>query len=62
MKIIKGNIIQSISLKDILTFKDGGILLSDDGTVIDVLKSIPTDNKIPVIDYKDKLIDRKSVV
>jgi guanine deaminase len=56
MKIIKGNIIQSISLKDISTIKDGGILLSDDGTVIDVLKSIPADNKIPVIDYGDKLI------
>ena len=56
MRLIKGNIIQAISLKELITIENGGILLSDDGTIIDVYSCIPEDLDCEVIDYGDKLI------
>lgn len=56
MEILKGNIIQSISLNEVKCFKDGGILIDDDGTIIDVYETIPTDTKYKITDYGDSLI------
>ena len=56
MRLIKGNIIQAISLKELITIENGGILLSDHGTIIDVYSCIPEDLDCEVIDYGDKLI------
>ncbi len=56
MKIIKGNIVQSISLKEVLTYKNGGILLDDDGTIMEVYKSIPNNSPYEIVDYQDRLI------
>lgn len=54
--IIKGTIVQSLTLNEVSIIENGGILLDKEGFVIDVLKTIPIDTKEEIIDYKDKLI------
>lgn len=56
MKLLKGNIVQSLSLKEISIYKNGGILLDGDGTVLKVYKEIPDSHDFEIIDYKDSLI------
>lgn len=56
MKIIKGNIVESQSLNSVRFIKDGGILIDDNGTIVDVLEKIPNDTRYQIEDYKDKLI------
>lgn len=54
--IIKGIIVQSLSLGEVKIFPAGGILLDKDGTVLDVYEKIPHNSKEEIVDYGDKLI------
>lgn len=56
MKIIKGNIVESSSLKNVRLIKNGGILVDDDGTILEVMENVPTDAKYEIEDYKDALV------
>ena len=54
--ILKGHIVQSLSLSKVKIIKDGFIRLDKDGNVLEVGETIPEDSKDEVIDYGDKLI------
>ena len=56
MKIIKGNIIESISLKEVRLISNGGILIDENGTIVEVLEKIPENTSYEIEDYGDKLI------
>lgn len=56
MKIIKGDIVESISLDELNLIENGGILIDDEGTIKEVYEKIPENTKFEIIDYKGKLI------
>jgi len=55
MKLLKGNIIQSLGLKDLETIEQGYILLDEEGTIHSVGKEQPQGD-YELIDYGDRLI------
>jgi len=55
MKLIKGNIIQSLSLKNLETIEQGYILLEEDGTIRSVSRDRP-EGTYELVDYGDRLI------
>jgi len=55
MKLLKGNIIQSLGLKDLKTIEQGYILLDEDGTIRSVGKEQPKGD-FELVDYGDRLI------
>lgn len=54
--IIKGTIVQSLSLNEVKVFPHGGIRLDKDGIVLEVIENVPANTKEEVKDYGDKLI------
>ncbi len=54
--ILKGTIVQSLSLNEVKIIKDGGILINDEGVVLDILEKIDEYTEEEIIDYGDKLI------
>lgn len=56
MKILKGNIIQTKELGKLEIIPNGGILIDDNGIIVDVLKEINDSVDVEIIDYGDALI------
>ena len=56
MILLKGNIINAVSLKKIEAIENGYMLLDDNGTIINISKDKPKDFSGTFLDYGDKLI------
>ena len=56
VKIIKGSIVYSPKLGELVTIPHGALLLDDDGAVVDVLPAPPESADAEVVDYGDALI------
>lgn len=56
-KLLKGNIVETKKLGEMNLISYGAILLDEDGTILDIYKTIPNDlEDIEIIDYQDYLI------
>ena len=56
MKLLRGNIVYSPKLGELVTLPRGALLLDDDGTVRDILSAPPKCCDAELFDYGDKLI------
>ena len=56
MKLIKGNIVYAPALGKLVTLERGALMLSDDGTVTDVLAVPPESCEAEVYDYGEALV------